>query len=110
MKAAVKRFAEFQVSGQLEFLMSGDFTSWERHEKIAFLKAVLKEGLSSKTITAILELLRELNYLDKFFFSHYQYHIDESVANAAKKVIIQKVEKNDSTCARLINMLKEGSS
>ncbi|HLP59653.1 MAG TPA: HEAT repeat domain-containing protein [Candidatus Deferrimicrobium sp.] len=110
MKAAVKRFAGFLVTGQLEFLKSGDFTSLERHEKIAFLKAALKEGLSPKTVTAILELLRELNYLDKFFFRQYQYHIDNSVANAAKKAIKQKIENNESTIARLTNMLREGNT
>jgi len=110
MKAAVKRFAGLHAGGQWEFLKSSEFTGWERQEKIAFLKAVLKEELSSKTVAAAIKLLRELNYLDKFFFRQFLYHIDSSVSLAAKKAMKQTNEGNDSDCARLIKMLGEGST
>lgn len=110
MKAAVKRFAGLQGAGQLEFLKSNDFTGWDQHEKIAFLKAVLKEELSSKTIAAVLKQLRELNYLDKFFFRKFQYHIDNSVSNEAQQAIKQKIEGNDNTCAKITKLLREGST
>lgn len=110
MKAAVKRFAGLHAGEQWEFLKSSEFTGWERQEKIAFLKAALKEELSSKTIAAILKLLRELNYLDKFFFRQYLYHIDSSVSLAAKKAMKQTIEDNEDDCARLIKMLREGST
>ncbi len=110
MKAAVKRFAGLHAGEQWEFLKSSEFTGWERQEKIAFLKAALKEELSSKTVAAVLKLLRELNYLDKFFFRQFLYHIDSSVSLAAKKAMKQTIDGNDSDCARLIKMLGEGSS
>jgi HEAT repeat protein len=110
MKAAVKGFAELHAGEQWEFLKSSEFAGWERQKKIAFLKAALKEELSSKTIAAILKLLRELNYLDKFFFRQYLYHIDTSVSLAAKKAMKQTIEDNDSDCARLLKMLAEGST
>ncbi|MDQ1354566.1 MAG: hypothetical protein QG657_4875 [Acidobacteriota bacterium] len=110
MKAAVKRFAGLHAGEQWEFLKSSEFTGWDRQEKIAFLKAALKEELSSKTVAAILKLLRELNYLDKFFFRQYLYHIDSSVSLAAKKAMKQESEGRDSDCARLIKMLREGNT
>lgn len=110
MKAAVKRFAGLHAGEQWEFLKSSEFTGWERQEKIAFLKAALKEELSSKTVAAVLKLLRELNYLDKFFFRQFLYHIDSSVSLAAKKAMKQTIDGNESDCARLIKMLGEGSS
>ncbi|MCP5103791.1 MAG: HEAT repeat domain-containing protein [bacterium] len=110
MSAKVKQFEGMSTSGQVEFLKNGKFSQWQREEKIVFLKAILKNELSSKTVASALKLLRELRYRDKYFFRRFMYHIDSSVSNAARKAVNQKLECGDSECARLKRVFREGDT
>jgi len=110
MKAKAKYFLGLTPSKQLEFLESSDFVNWEREDKIAFLKTILKEKLSSYTTASALTLLNELKYKDKYFFRKFIYHPDSSVSNAAKKAIEEKMEGYDSECIRIKKMLQEGDT
>lgn len=105
----VRQFLRLNASGQLEFIKGGEFTGWQRENKITFLKTVLREGLSSRVIASTIKLLRQLNYRDRYFYRKFLYHIDSSVSNAAKKAMNQKIEC-DSECIRLLKVLREGNA
>ena len=108
MKNKIKSFLELNPHKQLEFLKTGEFPGWPREERIEFLKGILNIELSSKITASALKKLRELGYRDKYFFRRFLYHIDSSVSNAARKAINQKLESNDSECARMKKVLREG--
>lgn len=93
MKKDLENFSKLSTSDQIKFIKEGEFLTWERKERITFLKAILLTELSSKTIASALKLLRELQYHDKYFFRKFMYHVDSSVANAAKRAINETIEK-----------------
>ena len=64
----IRSFLNLNTSNQIKYLREDDFTQLNRSDKIDFLKRVLEEELSSKTIASILKALRELKYKDQFFF------------------------------------------
>lgn len=105
----VRQFLGLNVSGQLDFIKRGEFTGWQRENKVAFLKSVLKEDPASRVIASAIKLLRELKYRDRYFFKRFLYHIDSSVSNAAKKAMNQAIE-SDSECVRLLKVLREGNA
>jgi len=110
MEKKIKGFLELNTLKQLEFLKKGEFPGWEQEEKIAFLKCALRSNLSSKTTAAALKILRELKYNDKYFFRKFLFHIDSSVANAARKAVNQKIDCNESQCAKFKKMFREGDA
>lgn len=105
----VRQFLGLNVSGQLDFIKRGEFTGWQRENKVTFLKTVLKEDLASRVIASAIKLLRELKYRDRYFFKRFLYHIDSSVSNAAKKAMNQAIE-SDSECVNLLKVLREGNA
>jgi hypothetical protein len=105
----VRHFIRLKPSGQLEFIKRGEFTGWQREDRITFLKTVLKENLSSRVIASAIKLLRELKFRDRYFYRKFVYHIDSSVSNAAKKAMKQEIE-SDSECVRLLKVLREGNA
>ena len=108
MKNDLENFKNLSTSNQIKFLKEGDFLEWERKERILFLKAILLNELSSKTVASALKLLRELHYHDKYFFRKFMYHVDSSVANAAKRAINETIEsKSRKRIPRIIDQIKK---
>lgn len=93
MKQDLENFANLSTSNQIKFLKEGEFLEWDRKDRILFLKSILLNELSSKTIASTLKLLRELQYHDKYFFRKFMYHVDSSVSNAAKRAINETIER-----------------
>jgi HEAT repeat protein len=110
MAVNVKQFLTFKSIKQVDYLKGGIFQQHAQSVKIQFLKSILKFDLPSITIACALRILRELHYPDRYYFRKYLYHIDSTVANAARKAINEcglNHEKNDGN---IIEMLKEGRS
>jgi HEAT repeats len=110
MAVNVKQFLAFKSIKQVDCLKGEAFQHQGNQEKVQFLKSVLKFDLPSITIACALRLLRELHYPDRYYFRKFLYHIDSTVANAARKAINEccsGCEKNDGN---IIKMLKEGKT
>ena len=107
MDTSPKDFSNFSPSEQINLLKKGEFKNLQKIEKIEFIKNILKLDLSSKTIASSLKILRELDYSDKYFFRKFLYHVDSSVANAAKKAISESLEKKDSRTIKIIEIIKK---
>ncbi len=92
------------------FLRQGSFADYAalgKEQKIDFIKQVLKYDLSSKTTATAIKSLRELGYKDKFFYRKFLYHIDSSVANAARKAISESAVKKDTGVIRIVKEIQD---
>ena len=107
MTINAKTFLGFKSSRQIEYLDKDDFTHSNQKEKIEFLKVILKEELSAETTVCALFLLNLLHYPDRYFFSRFLFHKDDSVSDAARKIINEsdRKKKHRTTFA---DMLREG--
>ena len=109
MGIGAKEFLRLNPYGQVEYLEKGEFTRLGCKEKIAFLKAILKEELAIETIAYALSLLKQLNYQDRYFFRNFLYHRDNTVALIAKKAIME-LEEEKKQGFTILDMLNEGRS
>jgi HEAT repeat protein len=103
----IRTFLNLNTSNQIKFLKENEFNLLDRSDKIDFLRRVLEEELSSKTIASILKVLRELKYRDQFFFRKFLYHVDSSVSNAARKAISDAIEQKDSGIIKITEILQK---
>lgn len=103
----IRTFLDLNTTNQIKYLKEKDFDQLDRSGKIDFLKRVLEEELSSKTIASILKVLREIKYRDQFFFRKFLYHIDSSVSNAARKAISDAIEQKDSGIIKMTEILQK---
>lgn len=102
-----KTFLGLTPSRQIEYLNNDDFTQLNQKEKIEFLKVILKEELSAETIICALFLLKELNYPDRYFFRGFLFHRNDSVSDAARK-IINELDRKKKYRTTFAGMLREG--
>lgn len=107
MEEVIKHFLGLSPSLQIKFLKEGDFKKFRKKEKIIFLKTILKSKLSSKTTASALKILRELNYDDRYFFRKFLYHVDSSVATAARKAINRTYKKKESEVKDVVELLQK---
>lgn len=105
MDIRYREFPQLNTSEQIRFLKEGEFREFSRGQKIEFLKYILQPDLSSKTTACALKILRELNYEDKYFFKKFIYHVDSSVANAAKKAMEETHEKKSKPRSGTVRQL-----
>lgn len=110
MNEKVKSFLCLTTSRQIKYLKEGDFNHFNRDEQIEFLKVLLNADPSSKTTACALKILRELKFRDKFFFRKFLYHVDSSVANAARKAIDESVSHRDTGVVKIIDMIAREKS
>ena len=103
----IRAFLDLNTTNQIKYLREKEFNQFDHKDKINFLKKVLDEELSSKTIASILKVLRELRYKDQFFFRKFLYHIDSSVFNAARKAISDAIEQKDSGIIKMTEILQK---
>ncbi len=106
MDGLFDRFHSLSVQAQVRFLKEGDLNELSRENQIAFIKSVIKAELSSKTLAAALKRLRELRYKDRFFYRRFLYHVDSSVANAAKRAISDSQDSQDSAAMKLVELVE----
>jgi len=106
MDALFDRFYGLSVQAQVRFLKEGELSDLSRESQIGFIKSVIKAELSSKTLAAALKRLRELRYKDRFFYRRFLYHVDSSVANAAKRAISESQDGQDSTATKLVELVE----
>lgn len=109
MTIKLKTFLSFMPSRQIEYLNKDDFTRLSRVEKIEFLKKILKEELPAETVVCALFLIKELHYPDRYFFRRFLYHYNDSVSDAARK-IIKAIERENKHRLTFVDMLREGKS
>ena len=100
------RFYGLNAQAQIRFLKEGELADMSRESQIGFIKTVIKAELSSKTLAAALKRLRELRYKDRFFYRRFLYHIDSSVANAAKRAISDSQGGEDSATMKLVELVE----
>lgn len=113
METTLKYFLGLNPAGQIKFLKDDGHEAYSRlgkEGKVDFIKNALKTDLSSKVTASALKILRYLGYEDKYFYRHFLYHVDSSVANAARKAINECSSKKDSAVIRLEKILREGKT
>jgi HEAT repeat protein len=106
MESLYDRFYSLSAQAQIRFLKEGELLELSRESQIDFIKSVIKAELSSKTLAAALKRLRELRYKDRFFYRRFLYHVDSSVANAAKRAISDSQDSQDSTSMKLVELVE----
>jgi len=112
-ETTLKYFLSLTPAGQVKFLKEGQHEGYfelGKEGKIDFIKNALKNDLSSKVTASAIKMLRHLVYEDKYFYRHFLYHVDSSVANAARKAIDECSSKKDSAVMRLEKILQEGKT
>lgn len=110
MESIIKYFLSLGAQEQVRFLREGDFAGYaalSKENKTEFIKQVLKCDLSSKATATAIKSLRELGYKDKFFYRKFLYHLDSSVANAAKKAISDSAVKKDTGVIRIVKDIQD---
>lgn len=110
MAARFKHFMMLKSSEQVDYLKSEEFTQMNREAKIDYLKKILYPDLPSGTTLCALELLKQLNYPDSYFFRKYLFHIDRSIADTARCAIDDCNRYISKKNNFLISVLKEGRS
>ncbi len=106
MEELYDRFYGMNAQAQIRFLKEGELSDFSRESQIGFIKSVIKAELSSKTLAAALKRLRELRYKDRFFYRRFLYHVDSSVANAAKRAISESQNNQDSSAMKLVELVE----
>lgn len=106
MNALYDRFYSLSAQAQIRFMKEGDLAGLSRESQIEFIKSVIKAELSSKTLAAALKRLRELRYKDRFFYRRFLYHVDSSVANAAKRAISESQDNLDTAATKLVELVE----
>ncbi len=113
MESTLKYFFALKPAEQVKFLREGKYQGYAdlgKSAKIEFIKTLLKSDLSSKTTASALKVLRRLGYNDRYFYRKFLYHIDTSVALAARKAVKECSIQKDSTEIRVVKMFQEGKS
>ncbi|MCP5048886.1 MAG: HEAT repeat domain-containing protein [bacterium] len=106
----INDFLVLKSSDQVQYFKAGWFLQLSRPEKIRFLKHVLAADVPATTTASALRGLRELNYPDRYYFRKFLYHIDSSVANAARKAIKECCAGNGKHCSDIVKVLEEGKT
>lgn len=106
----LKQFLTLKSAKQVEYLKSSEFETLARNDRIQFLKRILNPDLPSITTACALRLLRELNYPDRYYFRKFLYHVDSTVANAAKSAINECGAATEDHCNQMVKVLTEGAS
>lgn len=106
----VEAFLTLSATEQVSYLEGDDFSTAQKLEKIRFLKFLLSHEVPARTTACALKQLKVLNYPDRYYFRKFLYHIDSTVANAARDAINEWCVGSEQKCINFVEVLNEGKS